>query len=53
MMQKGKISGLDGFILSGQWILQSGGLPPAGITGRFAAQRICKADKRKFKATIS
>ncbi len=47
MMQKGTI-GLDGFILSGQWILQSGGLPPAAITGKFAAQRICRADKKKF-----
>lgn len=52
MMQKGKIAGLDGFILSGQWILQSGGLPPAAITGRFAARRICHADKVKFKTTV-
>ena len=49
LMQKGMISGLSGFVLSGQWILQSGGLPPAGITGRFAAQRICHADGVKFK----
>ena len=50
LMQKGVIPGLSGFVLSGQWILQSGGLPPAVITGRFAAQRICKADKIKFKS---
>lgn len=49
LMQKGKIPGLSGFVLSGQWILQSGGLPPAGITGRFAAQRICHADGVRFK----
>lgn len=49
LMQKGAVSGLSGFVLSGQWILQSGGLPPAGITGRFAAQRICRADGVKFK----
>ena len=48
LMQKGKIKGLDNFIISGQWILRSGGLPPAAITGRFAAQRICKKDKVKF-----
>ena len=50
MMQKGVIKGLSGFILSGQWILQSGGLPTAVITARFAAQRICKKDKIKFTA---
>ena len=50
LMQKGIIKGLDGFILGGQWILQSGGLPPAVMTGRFSALRICKADKKKFIA---
>lgn len=48
LMQKGTVPGLNGFILSGQCIFQSGGLPPAVITGRFAAQRICRADGRKF-----
>ena len=43
------IKGLKNFILSGQWILRSGGLPPAAITGKWAAQRICKKDKVKFK----
>lgn len=49
LMQKGEIKGLKNFVLSGQWILRSGGLPPAVITGKFAAQRICKKDKVKFK----
>lgn len=49
LMQKGVVSGLKGFILSGQCIFQSGGLPPAVITGKFAAQRICKADRIKFR----
>lgn len=48
LMQKGIVPGLDRFILSGQCIFYSGGLPPAAITGRFAAQRICKADGVKF-----
>ncbi len=48
LMQKGEIKGLSGFILSGQWILMSGGLPPAAITGRFAAQRICRHDRVAF-----
>ena len=49
LMQKGEIKGLKNFIISGQWLLRSGGLPPAVITGKFAAQRICKKDKIKFK----
>ena len=49
MMRKGEIKGLKNFVMSGQWLLTSGGLPPAAITGRFAAQRICKRDKLKFK----
>ena len=48
LMQNGIIKGLDGFVLSGQCIFQSGGLPPAVITGKFAAQRICKADRPMF-----
>ncbi len=48
LMQKGEIKGLKNFILAGQWILRSGGLPPAVITAKFAAQRICKKDKIKF-----
>ncbi len=50
LMQKGEIKGLKNFVLSGQWILRSGGLPTAVITGRFAAQRVCKKDKIKFKS---
>ena len=49
LMQKGEIKGLKNFILSGQWILRSGGLPTAVITAKFATQRICKKDKIKFK----
>jgi hypothetical protein len=48
LMQKGEIKGLSGFILSGQWILISGGLPTAVITGKFAAQRICRHDRISF-----
>ena len=48
LMQKGVIKGLKNFILGDQWILQSGGLPPAVISGRFSALRVCKADKKKF-----
>ena len=51
LMQKGRIKGLDGFILSGQCIFQSGGLPPAIITGKFAAQRICDEDGVLFRTS--
>lgn len=48
LMQKGIIKGLKNFIVSGQGIFRSGGMPPAVITGKFAIQRICNADKKKF-----
>lgn len=48
LMDKGVIKNLKNFFLSGQWLLRSGGLPPALITGKFTAQRICKRDKIKF-----
>lgn len=49
LSEKGVIKGLDNFLLSGQCIFHSGGMPPAAITGRFAAQRICKKDGVKFR----
>lgn len=48
LSEKGVVKGIDNFLLSGQCIFHSGGMPPAAITGRFAAQRICKKDKKKF-----
>ena len=48
IMHNGKIKGLKNFLLCGQWLIQSGGLPTAVMSGRFTTQRICKADKRKF-----
>lgn len=48
LMERGIIKGLDNFLLSGQCIFHSGGLPTAAITGRFAAQRVCRADGKAF-----
>ncbi|MBQ8427360.1 MAG: NAD(P)/FAD-dependent oxidoreductase [Clostridia bacterium] len=48
LMQNGRLKGLKNFILGGQWIIRSGGLPPAVMSGRFSAQRICHSDKKKF-----
>jgi len=50
LMQKGVLKRLKNFIFGGQWILQSGGLPPAVMSGRFSALRICRADRKKFIA---
>ena len=48
LMQNGRLKGLKNFILAGQWLIQSGGLPTAVMSGRFTAQRICHDDKKKF-----
>jgi phytoene dehydrogenase-like protein len=48
LMQNGRLKGLKNFLLAGQWLIQSGGLPTAVMSGRFTAQRICHDDKKKF-----
>ena len=48
LMRKGLIKGLKNFALAGQWIMSPGGLPIALFTGKFAAIRITKMDKKKF-----
>lgn len=50
LMHSGKIKGLKNFLLAGQWLIRSGGLPTAVMSGKFSAQRICKKDKIKFTA---
>ena len=48
MMTTGYIKGLKNFIMTGQWLMPPGGLPIALYTGKHAAIRICKFDKKKF-----
>jgi phytoene dehydrogenase-like protein len=48
LMQKGRLRKLKNFILGGQWLIQSGGLPTAVMSGKFSAQRICHSDKKPF-----
>ena len=48
LMRNGKLKGLKNFLLSGQWLIRSGGLPTAVMSGRFSAQRICRMDRKKF-----
>ena len=40
----GVIKGLKNVFLAGQWLMGSGGLPPATAQGKYAAWRICKKE---------
>ena len=46
---KPTLPGLNGFYMAGQWLSPGGGLPPAGQTGKWAIQLICKKEKQNFK----
>jgi phytoene dehydrogenase-like protein len=43
------IPGLKKFYMAGQWLFPGGGLPPAGQSGKWAVQYICKEEKIDFK----
>ena len=42
------LPGLKKFYMAGQWLFPGGGLPPAGQSGKWAVQYICKEEKKKF-----
>jgi phytoene dehydrogenase-like protein len=42
------IPGLKKFYMAGQWLFPGGGLPPAGQSGKWAIQYICKEEKQIF-----
>ncbi len=44
----GKIQGLTNMVLSGQWLMPPGGLPPALITGKHSIMRLCRQLKRPY-----
>jgi phytoene dehydrogenase-like protein len=44
------IPGLKKFYMAGQWLFPGGGLPPAGQSGKWAIQYICKEERIAFKA---
>ena len=46
------LPGLKKFYMAGQWLFPGGGLPPAGQSGKWAVQYICKEEKRIFKVSI-
>lgn len=43
------IPGLKKFYMAGQWLFPGGGLPPAGQSGKWAIQYICKEEGLDFK----
>jgi phytoene dehydrogenase-like protein len=43
------IHGLKKFYMAGQWLFPGGGLPPAGQSGKWAIQYICKEEGIDFK----
>jgi phytoene dehydrogenase-like protein len=45
------LPGLRKFYMAGQWLFPGGGLPPAGQSGKWAVQYICKEEKLKFKTS--
>lgn len=45
----GTISGIKNLYVAGQWIGLTGGLPTAAAAGKFAIQRICKAEGKTIK----
>jgi phytoene dehydrogenase-like protein len=45
---KPQLPGLKGFYMAGQWLFPGGGLPPAGQSGKWAVQLICKKEKQEF-----
>ncbi len=50
LMDTGLIPEIKNFVIAGQWVMPPGGLPIALFTGRHAAYRITRWEKRKFKA---
>jgi phytoene dehydrogenase-like protein len=49
---KKTLPGLSNFYMAGQWVQPGGGLPGAVISGCYAAQLICKNDKKKFITAV-
>ena len=44
------LPGLKNFYMAGQWLFPGGGLPPAGQSGKWAIQYICKNEKISFES---
>lgn len=46
------LPGLKKFYMAGQWLFPGGGLPPAGQSGKWAIQYICKEEKIHFNFSL-
>lgn len=46
---KGVVKGLSNVLIASQWVMAPGGLPVAAAAGKFAVQRILKAEKREMR----
>lgn len=46
---RGQIKRIKHLYMAGQWLMPPGGLPVAVVTGRWAIQRICKAEKKPWR----
>lgn len=46
-----KLPRLKKFYMAGQWLFPGGGLPPAGQSGKWVIQYICKEEKTKFRTS--
>ena len=46
---RGQIKRIKNLYMAGQWLMPPGGLPVAVVTGRWAIQRICKAEKMPWR----
>lgn len=44
------LPGLNNFYMAGQWLFPGGGVPPAGQSGKWVMQYICKKDRKKFRS---
>lgn len=45
---KRTLPGLSNFYMIGQWVQPGGGIPTAGMHGRYMAMELCKKDEKKF-----
>ena len=47
------LPGLDGFYMTGQWVVPGGGLPGVAPAARALVQRLCKQDGKRFVTTVA
>jgi len=46
------LPGLQNFYMAGHWVQAGGGLPPAALSGCYAAQSICAKDGKPFRTKL-